>query len=393
MTKNTAFVDNLVREEFITNEEGKRLLWDFKGDMPGILNHLVNQGRFGKGDLGRMWGDTMNVSFVDLTKTIIQHHAVDLIPEKTAREHKVIGLYDFGGVLTLACAQPANMFLLKTIEKVAGVPVNPVFAFPKDILDAIEIEYRSTDVLKELSAKISFDEFFREGGDEITADVLETIAGDKAVIEFTESLLMLAVKERVSDIHIEPGLKEVRIRFRIDGVLHERLKLEKNMLYSIASRLKILADLDLTERRRPQDGRISLALSNRIINFRFASIPTIYGEKFTLRILGQSGMKDVPDLPDLLFSKVNYTGMRKLIDTPNGIFFVTGPTGSGKTTSLYAALKHLNRPGVNIMTIEDPVEYRLPGINQIQVNPDISFDFASRAQVVPPARSRCHPRG
>ncbi len=188
--------------------------------------------------------------------------------------------------------------------------------------------------------------------------------------------MLLAVREGASDIHIEPGEEKVRVRFRIDGILQERSKLDPSLLPPIVSRLKILGDLDITERRRPQDGRINLRLRSRNIDLRFSSIPTIFGEKIVLRILSLSQGIDIPDITELTFSKSTLETVKRVLEVPHGIFFVTGPTGSGKTTTLFSMLKHLNKPGINITTIEDPIEYRLPGINQVQVNSAVDLDFS-----------------
>lgn len=207
--------------------------------------------------------------------------------------------------------------------------------------------------------------------------IFDSLSFNQAIVELAKGILILAVKERASDIHIEPGEDMVRVRFRIDGVLHERLKLDADILPPLVSRIKILASLDITEKRKPQDGRISLALPNKAIDYRLSTVPTIYGEKLVMRVLGQVKAKETPDLTDLSLSYVNLAYLKKVVESPNGVFFVTGPTGSGKTTTLYAVLKHLNKPGINIMTIEDPVEYRLNGINQVQVNHAINLDFSS----------------
>ena len=237
------------------------------------------------------------------------------------------------------------------------------------------MEYKTEQKLRDLSSRIVTDTVVIEDISELTRDELQKIAGSQAVVEFVQGLLLLGVREGASDIHIEPGEDKVRIRFRVDGVLQEKSKIERSLLPPLVSRLKILADLNITEKRRPQDGRLSLTLPNRTIDFRFSSVPTNYGEKIVLRVLGQMETRDVQDLRELIFSKANLEALERVLTIPYGIFFVTGPTGSGKTTTLFSMLKHLNRPGVNITTIEDPIEYRLPGINQIQVNTAVDLDF------------------
>ena len=218
---------------------------------------------------------------------------------------------------------------------------------------------------------------FIEYSQDISRDQLNEIAGSEAIIQLVRSLLLFGIKEGASDIHLEPFETHVQVRFRIDGFLQLKLNLEKAIHLPLVSRLKIISKLDITERRKPQDGRLSLSLANRSIDFRLSTIPTINGEKVVLRILGHIVERPIPDLEELGFSDENLQKIKELVKTPNGVIFVTGPTGSGKTTTLFSALKHINRPGINILTIEDPVEYKMPGINQVQVNPQIGLDFAS----------------
>jgi type IV pilus assembly protein PilB len=299
-----------------------------------------------------------------------------MLPQRFARKHKIILIYQFGDAITAAMQDPGNSLVVEEVERITKRKISPVFAFPEEIEEAIDIQYQSTDSVIQLSDKIDLDKLM-ESSKEVSLEELQRIAGDEAVIEFTRSLLMLGIKERASDIHIEPGEESIRVRYRIDGVLQERLTLDKSLLAPLVSRIKVIAGVNIVEKRRPQDGRITLSLPKRSLDLRFSTVPTIYGEKIVLRILGQTQMRDVPDLRVLEFSTAVLSKLERVIDTPNGVFFVTGPTGSGKTTTLYAVLNHLNTPGINIMTIEDPVEYRLPGINQIQVNPAIDLDFAS----------------
>ncbi|MBW1913922.1 MAG: type II/IV secretion system protein, partial [Deltaproteobacteria bacterium] len=293
-----------------------------------------------------------------------------------AKEHRVIPIYQMGDIVTIATADPTNQYIIKKVEKLMGSPVSPVFALPKAIEDAIEIQHQTTSALSGFIAKIAEDASLK-GTTQITSEQLKELAEDQSVVEFCRGVIILALRERASDIHIEPGEDMVRIRFRIDGVLQEKMKIEKILLPAITSRLKIVANLDIVEKRKPQDGRATFQLPNKSIDIRFSTVPTIYGEKLVLRILGQAANSETLGLEELYLSKSSYDEVRKVIDSPNGVFFVTGPTGSGKTTTLFAILKHLNTPAVNIMTIEDPVEVRLPGINQVQVNADIGVDFGS----------------
>ena len=376
MIKNPAFLEMAIVNRLLTDDDARRLSAKYGGDDFAVLMHLVKGKAARKDIFGKLWGDALGLSYVDLTKTIFQGHVIQKIPEEFARRNKVIPIYQFGEKVTVATCNPLDAVLLKETEKMMGREVSPVFSFPDDVDDAIVIQYQSSNSLRGLIEKVAGSSIFK-GMSKISSEQMEQFAGDQSIIQFVSGVILLAVKERASDVHIEPAEDAVRIRFRIDGVLHERLKLDSSLLAPLVSRLKILAKLNITERRRPQDGRITLPLATRSIDIRLSSVPTIYGEKIVMRILGSADMKDVPDLRNLQLSRNTYETMVKLIEHPNGVFFVTGPTGSGKTTTLYSAIKHINKPGINIMTVEDPVEIRLPGINQVQVNHEIDFDFAA----------------
>jgi type IV pilus assembly protein PilB len=375
MARNPEFVNQILGNGLINKEQSSRLIQKYEDDAFGLLTHLVRLHPHLKGRLARMWGDSVGAAYVDLSTTLFQRQVVQKLPEVFARKHHIIFLYQFGDAITAAVADPTDHFALQEAEKLCGAPVSTVFSFPEEILDAIEVEYKSEDTLRDLSTKIVTDTILIEDISELTKDELQKIAGTQAVVEFAHGLLLLAVREGASDIHIEPGEEKVRVRFRVDGILEEKSNLERALLPPLVSRLKILANLDITEKRRPQDGRLNLKLPNRSIDFRFSSVPTIYGEKIVLRVLGQTQARDVPDLTELNFSRLLLDIVKKSMETPHGIYFVTGPTGSGKTTTLFSMLKHLNRPGINITTIEDPVEYRLGGINQVQLNAAVELDF------------------
>jgi type IV pilus assembly protein PilB len=377
MIRNPEFLRLLVSKKLMTEEGLQRLKRKYEEDAFGVLMHLMRKNAFGKDVLGRLWGDSMGFAYIDPKSILFESHLVQLLPESFARKHHIIPIYQFGEALTVAFANPMDQFVIKDAEKLTGRMVSPVFAFPQDIEDAIEIEYKTEDNLRTLSSRIVTDTIQILDISELTKDELHHIAGSQAVVEFVNGLLLLAVREKASDIHIEPGVEQVRVRFRIDGLLQEKSRLENSLLAPLVSRLKIMGSMDITERRRPQDGRINLDLANRSIDFRFSSVPTIYGEKIVLRVLGQTQVGDVPDLTELNFSKSNFDMIKEGIEKPHGIFFVTGPTGSGKSTTLFSMLKYLNKPGVNITTIEEPVEYKLEGINQVQVNSGAELDFAS----------------
>lgn len=376
MMRNLNFQQLAVKNDLLTEEEARVLSSKYGGDDFSLLLHLLRGGAAKKDILGKLWGDSQNVAYVDLAKSMFQNIAVQQLKMEYALKSKVIPIYQFGDALTIAMANPADKGIIRELESIVLRPVSVVFSFPDDIEDAIMVQYQSSSSLDSLLEKIATSGLFRDK-DKISPEQIQALAGEQFIIEFARGLILLAVKERTSDIHIEPLEDLVRIRFRVDGVLHERLKLDRSLLPPLITRYKVLAGMDITERRRPQDGRITIKMASSAVDLRISTLPTIYGEKVVMRVLGKNEMREAPDVYDIGMSKKNIELLVKLVERPNGVFFVTGPTGSGKTTTLYAAIKHLNKPGVNIMTVEDPVEIRLAGINQVQVNHEIDLNFAA----------------
>ncbi|MCW7753023.1 GspE/PulE family protein [Desulfobotulus sp. H1] len=373
---NPLFVRKIAELGFLTEEDAKNLRIKFQGNDLDILSFLHKGGVASKGFLGKLWGDAIGYAYVDLVKSIFQPDAIAMIKRDLAMQKQVVPLYHLGNALTVATADPQNIAVLDMVAKVAGVPVSPVFAFLEDIEDAIQVQYQSKESVEEFINKLSENSLFK-GTSKITDEQLKKIAGDKAVVDFTNGVILLGLKERATDIHIDPGDEFVRIRFRVDGMLQTRLKMDLSLLPPVVSRLKVMAGLDITEKRRPQDGRISMKLKNRSIDIRFASAPSIAGEKIVMRLLGQLAVQDIPSVEDLDFSHRTFRHIEAVVSSPNGVFLVTGPTGSGKTTTLFSVLKRLNTDEINILTVEDPVEYRLEGVNQVQANTAVGLDFAT----------------
>ncbi len=376
MTANRDFLKRLVSEQILTESQCNELAKTYRGHEFNVLMHLVQRDPKQRIRLGRFWGDHIGAAYVDLTKSLIQYDLAKRFPEKFARKNHVIPLYEFGGVLTVATSTPKDVALRAAMENLTTSFVSTVFSFPDQIDSTLEIAYQHDSALSHLIAGTKI--LTSESPDgTVSADRLREQAGDQAVVEFTRGLMLLAVRQRASDIHVEPTDESVRVRFRVDGVLREVFRLDPRLLAPIVTRLKILADLNIAERRLPLDGRISLAMADRSIDMRFASVPTIHGEKVVLRVLGQSEFQSVPDISELCLTPGNLARLKRAMQSPNGVIYVTGPTGSGKTTTLYSLLRHLHQPGINIMTVEDPVEYTVPGMNQIQVNAGIGLTFAA----------------
>jgi type IV pilus assembly protein PilB len=255
------------------------------------------------------------------------------------------------------------------------MPVSPVFALPREIEDAIAIHYCTEKGLEESLSELERSSLFDRP--EIAADKLAALVENNALIQILDEVIYFAMRERASDIHVEAQETQCRIRFRIDGNLREILTYSRKLHRALVSRIKILCGLNISEVRFPQDGRFSMPIGSQTANFRVSTIPSAYGEKTVIRILAMTGKKTMLTLDKMMISQTILTPFKRLIQNPNGIIFVTGPTGSGKTTTLYAALHEINTPGVNISTIEDPIEIQLPGVNQSQVNLPIDLKFST----------------
>lgn len=380
MSENLSFTELLISRNILPRNECAQLLAGFRGDNFALLLHLADAMPYRRDELGRLWGDSLGCAYADLDRTIVQLHWLEKLPAGFARDHLVIPLYEMGGTVTFAAARPEDPEVLRDLHNVLNCLASLVFAFPDQIEATLEIATQTKEGLLEAISESRIGELSARKGD-ISLAELKALTGDEAVISFTRGIIFLALRQHASDIHIEPAEFGARVRFRIDGVLREILSLESSAVKPVVFRLKIMAGIDISETAKAHDGRIGLPVGRRTVDLRFSSVPTLYGEKVVLRILSRAESRAIPMLEDLQFSQRVDGAVREIFHSPNGIFFITGPTGSGKTTSLYAMLRELNQPGVNIMTVEDPVEYRLPGINQLQVNAakDVSFASALRA--------------
>lgn len=298
---------------------------------------------------------------------------LDKIPINFAKQHRVIPLAssEYTRRVTVAIADPLAIDILDDVAVMVERPVDAVLAPGDKITELINKAYGRLRQNTELEQKDEEDEF---GESEELVDILD-LTDEAPIIRWVNSLLFQAVKERASDIHIEPGEKEVKVRYRVDGVLRESKTAHRQYLPSIIARVKIMADLNIAEKRLPQDGRIRRKIAGKDIDMRVATAPTASGERVTIRLLDRSSV--LLGLPDIGFATDTLSGIRDIIKRPHGILLVTGPTGSGKTTTLYACLSEINSPKLNILTCEDPVEYQLEGISQTQVNPKIDLTFAT----------------
>ena len=315
------------------------------------------------------------VKAVDIAGAEVDPAVIRLIPADVASRFQVVPYKRSGRKLTVVMANPSNIFALDDIKFITGCEVETCVASDDLIKKAIDRFYDSAEslasVMKEFDEDVEIVEDFKDEG----VNLSDITAEEAPVVKLVNSLLADAIKKGASDIHIEPFERQLRVRFRIDGMLYEMMSPPLRMKSAILSRLKILAELDIAERRVPQDGRIRLRMFNKNIDLRVSSLPTVFGEKIVMRILDKSNLNI--DLTKLGFDPNALKKLTRAIDQPYGMVLVTGPTGSGKTTTLYSALSRVNRTEVNIMTAEDPVEYNLDGINQVNVHEEIGLTFAA----------------
>jgi type IV pilus assembly protein PilB len=330
-----------------------------------IERHLVTEG-----DLYRILAPQLGLEYHDLSEYSIDSSAVGLISESLARRYQALPVGWEDGKLILAMADPGNVFAIDDIRTITKSEVRVIMATPDSIVTAIDRHSRMDGEAENISAQASSE----YDVDEDLSNVKEVVE-DAPIVKLVNLLITQAVAERASDIHIEPSEKDVRVRYRIDGVLHEKMRPPKNIQSGIISRLKIMAEINIAERRIPQDGRINVVIGGKAIDLRVATLPTVYGEKVVMRILDKSTA--VLKLTDLGFLESSRERFEQSYKKPYGTILVTGPTGSGKSTTLYATLNVLNEDSKNIITVEDPVEYRLAGINQVQVNNKAGMTFAA----------------
>ena len=331
---------------------------------------LVEQGVLSESQLVAALATQIGLRFVDLSDFSVDGSAIGRVPGIVCRRHTALPIAFEEGRLIVAMADPANVFALDDIRSITGLDVKPVVATRADVLSAIDRFYRADSDLDDLSSVLEND---ADAEDDLSK--VKEIVEDAPIVKYVNLLITQAIQDRASDIHLEPGERELRVRFRIDGVLHEVMRSPKAIQSGVISRLKIMADINIAERRVPQDGRLSVQANGRKVDLRVATLPTVWGEKVVMRILDNSTAR--LDLADLGFSDANYERYSESFTKPYGMILVTGPTGSGKSTTLYATLNIVSRPEVNVITVEDPVEYRLAGINQVQTNTKAGLTFAS----------------
>ena len=334
---------------------------------------LVEIGVLTEGQLVAALARQVGMAFVDLDEYQVDRAAVSMVPAALCRRYTVLPVGFQDGALVLATADPGNVVAVDDVRTVSGMAVLPIVATYENLSRAIERFCRADGEMEDLSS--AFEEEHQSQQAEVDlSNIGNAVEDDAPIVRYVNLLVTQAISDRASDIHIEPTEHDLRVRYRIDGVLHEMQRSPKQIQGGVISRVKIMSDIDIAERRKPQDGRMSVTHNGRKIDLRVATLPTVWGEKIVMRILDNSTAS--LDLRDLAFLEQNYESYREAYTKPYGMILVTGPTGSGKSTTLYATLNAVSKPEINVITVEDPVEYRLAGINQVQVNPKAGLTFA-----------------
>ncbi len=341
-----------------------------------LAAYLVENGYLTEEDLAKALSDHYQIPYISISEYEIDREILDSVSEDMARRYKIIPLDRTDKLLTVALVDPDNIHHLDEIKIKTRMDVMPVISLPKEIEAAINKYYGGNEIrVEETYASLLGDmqqedlEVVHDQDDDLDGEGVESAP----IIRLVNMLISEAIRSRCSDIHIEPEEKAVRVRYRIDGVLKEMPGIPKKMQNAVTSRVKIISELDIAERRKPQDGRFKMKLENRVVDFRVSTVPTVHGEKVVMRLLDKRNLQ--LDLTKLGFEPESLAKFERAIRRPYGMMIVTGPTGSGKSTTLYSALSRINDPGKNIMTAEDPVEYQLKGINQVQVRSEIGMGF------------------
>jgi len=377
--------DALVEDGLLTPLQIQELLEQQKKDGTRLLKLILEKSYVKEMDMVVSMGRVLNTPPVNLYRVGIPKDVADLVPREIAENHKVLPVSRLGDRLFLAMADPLNVLALDDVKRITKLEVTPLIASEKAIVDKLNnletakssMEEIISDAAKQAEAERDADnlEVSKEVAEEVNLDQLAASVEEAPVIKLANLILVQAIKDRASDIHIEPFEKLVRLRYRIDGALADVTPPPKNLQVALASRLKIMSNLDIAERRLPQDGRMRVRVGGRDIDLRVSFLPTVHGEKCVMRILDKGNLSASMD--KLGIDAETFLRFKAAVDAPHGLILVTGPTGSGKTTTLYSALNELNNPEFNIITVEDPVEFQIPGINQVPTKKEIGLTFAN----------------
>src|SRR6266850_160647 len=378
--------DALVEDGLLTLKQVEELLAQQKKEGTRLLKLILQKSYVSEQDMAVSMGRVLNTPPINLARITIPMEIADLLPRELAHNHKVVPVSRLENKLFLAMADPLNVLAIDDVRRITKLDVAPMIASEKSIVEKLhDLESGKTGSMEDIiqdaqkkaedAAEAEGLETVKETTEQVNLDQLAASSEEGPVIKLANLILVQAIKERASDIHIEPFEKMVRLRYRIDGALVDKTPPPKNLQVALVSRLKIMSSLDIAERRLPQDGRMRVKVGGRDFDLRVSFLPTVHGEKCVLRILDKSNLSASMD--KLGLEPDTYRRFRAAVDAPHGLLLVTGPTGSGKTTTLYSALNELNNPEYNIVTVEDPVEFQVPGINQVPVRKEIGLAFGN----------------
>ncbi|MFQ5706885.1 MAG: type II secretion system ATPase GspE [bacterium] len=376
------FCELLVNNGVLSAEQTSEVLRLKNHSDDDLVQILVQKGLASTKDVYVHFAEHLNLPFIELQDYSIDPEVIDIVPKELACRHKICPVFKIENSLTVAMADPGDVQAIDAVRRETGLEVEPAVSLENEILATLEEFYGISE-----NFGASFDEVIQnieeekpEEEDITSAEQLKQLSEEAPVVKLVNLIIAQAILDRASDIHIEPEDKSLRVRYRIDGILHESLSPPKHLQAAMISRIKILSDLDIAERRVPQDGRFQVSLHGREIDLRVSTLPTVHGENVVMRILDKSSL--VLNLEDLGLENDLYERVKEILASSYGIILVSGPTGSGKTTTLYSALQSINTPDKNIVTVEDPVEYRLKLIRQSQVNLKSGLSFATGLRAI-----------
>ncbi len=378
--------DALVEDGLLSAAQVQELLEQQKKEGARLVKLIVDKSYVSEQDLAVSMGRVLNVLPINIARVNILPEIVELLPRDTAHNHKVIPVSRLENKLFLAMADPLNVLALDDVKRMTKLEITPLIASEKAIIDKLNaldaaksgsMEDIIQDAQKQSEEEADADsiETVREALEEVNLDKLAASSEEVPVIKLANLIIVQAVKDHASDVHLEPFEKTMRLRYRVDGALLDATPPPKQLQLALASRFKIMSSLDIAERRLPQDGRMRVRVSGKDYDLRVSVLPTVHGEKIVLRVLDKTSLSASVD--KLGLDPDTFRQFKAAIDAPHGLILVTGPTGSGKTTTLYSALNELNDPAYNIVTVEDPVEYQIPGINQVPTKKEIGLTFAN----------------
>src|SRR3990167_4275704 len=370
-----SLVDVLVLQNVLLAPAGEQIKMQEVQTWKSQEELIKSQGVVKPEELARAMATLYNIPFVDLAQLPISPEALAIVPNSVATRFKIIptSLDQQKGELSVALSNPLDIAAIEFLEQLTKLRVRPLAAIPSQVEQMISERY-SVGLAQEVTEAIKEAEP-NDAVNTVDLSQLDRVIREAPIAKIVKELLAFAVKGRASDIHVEPEEKATRVRYRIDGILHEKFTMPKSFHDSLVSRIKILSGMKIDEKRIPQDGRFNFKSGVEEVDLRVSSLPTVHGEKIVMRLLKKSG--GVPKLPELGLRGRALKNLEDAILRPHGIIIICGPTGSGKTTTLYSVLSKINAPKVNIVTLEDPVEYQIPGVNQVQINPQAGLTFAS----------------